>query len=91
VTLADAAFAKEGFAIIAEALTSTQVDSLSEELLRLPMPQGKAGLRHLLSNPTVSAMAHHSRILGLAKSLLGLHIEYSAVPVFADGMQLAIA
>jgi hypothetical protein len=89
VTLSDIAFAKEGFAIIAEALTSTQVDSLSEELLRLPMPQGKAGLRHLLSNPTVSA--HHSRILGLAKSLLGLHIEYSAVPVFADGMQLAIA
>ena len=35
------------------------------------MPHGKAGLRHVLSNPAVSAVAHHPRILGLAKNLLG--------------------
>ena len=71
MTLAEAAFAKEGFAIIPEVLTSREVDSLSEELLRLLVPQGKAGLRHLLSNPAVSAVAHRPWVLGLAKSLLG--------------------
>jgi len=64
-------FEKYGFAIPAEGLTEAEVLKLVEDLSKLSTRQGKAGVRHVLEHPTVSALAQEQRFLGIAQGILG--------------------
>lgn len=74
-----AAFEEQGFAIFPDVLSSQEIAGLVNESAFLPSGKGKAGVRHLLSHPSISAFAHHPPILATAKRLLGCDpIPFSA-------------
>jgi ectoine hydroxylase-related dioxygenase (phytanoyl-CoA dioxygenase family) len=60
-----------GFAIIPEVFASSKVGHVLAELDRAPLPRGRAGLRHALRHPTIGALAKDSRLLDIAREIMG--------------------
>ena len=63
--------AKDGYAIVPQVVTAEEIEHLLTDLKRLSSHRSRAGLRHLLSNPSVAKFATDRRMLGIAQSVLG--------------------
>jgi ectoine hydroxylase-related dioxygenase (phytanoyl-CoA dioxygenase family) len=62
---------KHGFAIIPEILASPEPDALLSEFSGADSPRSRAGMRHAMRLPAVAAMAQDSRLMEIAKKVLG--------------------
>lgn len=62
---------KQGFAIIPEILRPKEVGSLLDELSRAELPRSRAGVRHAMRLPAVVAVAQNSRLMAIARQVLG--------------------
>jgi ectoine hydroxylase-related dioxygenase (phytanoyl-CoA dioxygenase family) len=60
-----------GFALIPEVLPQRELTSLLCALDGLVHRRGRAGIRHILNQPRVKAIANDARMLGLAQGVLG--------------------
>lgn len=60
-----------GFAIMPEALHRDEVASVLKDLSTSPLPRSKAGTRHMLSDKTVAGLARDSRLMTMARDVLG--------------------
>jgi hypothetical protein len=65
-----------GYQIVLECLSNLECEKLLEVLSRQSLSHGRAGARHLMSNPVVSVLANDHRLTELAKPWLGR----SAIP-----------
>ena len=61
----------QGFAIIPQALGQKEVDGVIQELSKADLPRSRAGVRHAMKLPAVTAVARDSRLLGIAQEILG--------------------
>jgi ectoine hydroxylase-related dioxygenase (phytanoyl-CoA dioxygenase family) len=61
---------KQGFAILPEILTRTDVDHLDESLKRNPPARIRVGMRHALRHPAILAVARDPRLLAIAQQIL---------------------
>jgi ectoine hydroxylase-related dioxygenase (phytanoyl-CoA dioxygenase family) len=61
----------EGFAVVSRILSNQEVDGLVRELACGTLQRSRAGARHLLSVPAISALASDSRLIDLAANVLG--------------------
>jgi ectoine hydroxylase-related dioxygenase (phytanoyl-CoA dioxygenase family) len=62
---------KQGFAILPDVLTRSDLDRLDESLKRDPLPRSRAGMRHALKHPAVLAVARDPRLLAIAQEVFG--------------------
>jgi ectoine hydroxylase-related dioxygenase (phytanoyl-CoA dioxygenase family) len=62
---------KQGFAIVPEVLSRSEIVRLDESFSRDPLPRGRAGMRHALRHPSVLAIARDSRFRAIAQQVLG--------------------
>ena len=60
-----------GFAILPQLLSATEVKRLLDNLENSPLHRSRAGIRHALKHPAVAELANDSRLLSLAKQILG--------------------
>jgi ectoine hydroxylase-related dioxygenase (phytanoyl-CoA dioxygenase family) len=60
-----------GFAILPDVLSRQEVDYLLEEIAALAPPHSRAGVRHAMALPPVSALARRSEMVELARGVLG--------------------
>ena len=61
----------QGFAIIPEVLGRKNIDGLLKELSRADLPRSRAGVRHAMRLPAVTAVARDARLLEIAQETLG--------------------
>src|SRR5258708_3422391 len=61
----------DGYAIIPEVISSSEVGRVLSELDKARLPRGRAGLRHALRHPTISPLAKDSRLLDIAREIMG--------------------
>jgi hypothetical protein len=95
----------DGFAIVPNALPEREVAELLAVLEQSELPPSRAGMRPVMRNESVAAIARDSRLAALAQEVLGdassksqsaaprrvLHIEYATPSSFGEGLELAIA
>jgi len=62
---------KQGFAVVPELLTRSEIERLDESLTRDPLPRSRAGMRHALKHPAVLAIARDPRLRAIAQEVLG--------------------
>jgi ectoine hydroxylase-related dioxygenase (phytanoyl-CoA dioxygenase family) len=62
---------EQGFTIIPGVLEPRDVDGLLEVLSRADLPRSRAGVRHAMRLPAVTAVAQDARLLGIAQETLG--------------------
>jgi ectoine hydroxylase-related dioxygenase (phytanoyl-CoA dioxygenase family) len=62
---------EHGFAIIQDVLGQEDISRLSGDLADAKLRRSRAGVRHALRNPAVAVLARDSRLLGIAKDVLG--------------------
>ncbi|MGC2704851.1 MAG: phytanoyl-CoA dioxygenase family protein [Candidatus Acidiferrales bacterium] len=62
---------KQGFAILPGILTRNEIALLDECLTRNPLPRSRAGMRHALTHPDVLAITRDSRLIDIAREILG--------------------
>jgi hypothetical protein len=67
---------QNGFAVIPEVLLPRDVSCTLTALATSEMKRSRAGIRHILSHPAVTALTLDHRLLGLAQEVLGA----SAIP-----------
>ena len=60
-----------GFRIEEGVLSRQECDSLAASLSQAQTLRGRAGARHLMTNPAVAEVAHDPRLLGIARRELG--------------------
>ena len=60
-----------GFSIIPGVLSAPEIHLLAEELTRASLKRSRAGVRHLLSLPSVASLARDPRLIELAANALG--------------------
>src|SRR4051794_27100022 len=60
-----------GFAVIPEVLHAEETESFLSTLGKTALPRNKAGIRHLLNDRTIAAMAYDSRLMAIACDILG--------------------
>jgi hypothetical protein len=58
---------KQGFAIVPEVFTRSDIERLDECLIRNPLVRSRAGMRHALRHPDVLAVARDPRLLNIAR------------------------
>src|SRR5579859_4432507 len=63
--------ASEGFAIVPDLLSDGEIAALLTPLEQSELPRSRAGMRHAMRNPSVAAIAHDSRLLEMARHVLG--------------------
>lgn len=61
----------EGFEIFPRVLSSVDFDPIEEELPQVSIQRSRAGVRHALRLKSVQAIAHHSSLAEIARSVLG--------------------
>jgi ectoine hydroxylase-related dioxygenase (phytanoyl-CoA dioxygenase family) len=64
------AVARCGFTM-ASGFTHAEMENLSPELANCPLPRSRAGIRHILQHPAVATLANDSRLMDIAKEVLG--------------------
>lgn len=62
---------EQGCAIIPDVLARRDIDALVEVLSHTELPRSRAGVRHAMSLPSVSAVARNSQLLPIAREILG--------------------
>ena len=62
---------EQGFAIVPDVLTNEDLAALLKEFSRSDLTRGRAGVRHAMKRPAVSALAHDIRVLKVAREILG--------------------
>lgn len=62
---------KLGFAILPDVFERVEMDRLDQSLTEMPLPRGRAGMRHALRHPAIVEVARDVRLLGIAKKILG--------------------
>src|SRR5439155_3937861 len=60
-----------GYAITPRCLSPRECDEIADALSAAAISRSRAGIRHLMSNPTVAALAIDDRLIELAKEWLG--------------------
>jgi ectoine hydroxylase-related dioxygenase (phytanoyl-CoA dioxygenase family) len=60
-----------GYAIIPNVLGPEEIQTLAGDLQSSALPRSRAGIRHLLSHPAVTAVANDPCLLDIAQSILG--------------------
>ncbi|MGB2669187.1 MAG: phytanoyl-CoA dioxygenase family protein [Candidatus Acidiferrum sp.] len=68
--------ASDGFAIIPNVLSESEIADLLAMLQRSDLPRSRAGMRHAMRNASVAELARDARLMELAQEVLG----NSAVP-----------
>jgi len=63
--------ANDGYTIVPQVVTAEDSRRLLSDLEKLTSQRTRAGVRHLLSNPSVAGFASNLRMLGIARSVLG--------------------
>jgi len=61
---------KQGFAIVPEVLSRSDIVRLDESFSRDPQPRSRAGMRHALRHPSVLAIARDPRLRAIAQGVL---------------------
>jgi ectoine hydroxylase-related dioxygenase (phytanoyl-CoA dioxygenase family) len=64
---------ERGFEILFDVFSSNEIEPLLRDLPSTDYQHSRAGIRHVLHNPAVAALARDSRMLGLARDILGIH------------------
>jgi len=64
---------EQGFAIICDALDDHDISSLEQSLASASIRRSKAGVRHALAHPAIAELANDSRLLDIARRVLGSH------------------
>ena len=67
-----------GFWIEERVFSDQECDDLIATLALNPRPRGRAGARHLMTNPDVAAVASNPRLLQIARSSLGSPVPFRA-------------
>lgn len=62
---------QRGFAIIPGVIDDEDISELLDDLANAGLRRSRAGVRHALKNPVVARAARDSRLLGIAKEVLG--------------------
>jgi hypothetical protein len=62
---------EQGFAIIPDVLTESEVKYLLANVARVSQRRTKAGARHLLGCPPVAMLAQEPRLIEIARAVLG--------------------
>jgi ectoine hydroxylase-related dioxygenase (phytanoyl-CoA dioxygenase family) len=62
---------KRGFATLSGVLRPSEISAFLRSLTGGDQRRSRAGIRHLLRHPAVVALAHNSRLLGIAQGVLG--------------------
>ena len=62
---------EQGFANVPAVLNTRELIPILVSLADLEPPRGRAGIRHVLGHPTVKVVAHNSRLLEMAQTVLG--------------------
>jgi ectoine hydroxylase-related dioxygenase (phytanoyl-CoA dioxygenase family) len=65
------ALERDGFAIIPELFSKTEIESLIEGMSAAVSYRSRAGIRHALELPLVAELSHRSNLLELARTVLG--------------------
>jgi hypothetical protein len=60
-----------GYGVVSECLSSNECDEVLGALSAGTVSRSRAGARHLMSNPVISALANDRRLTELAKVWLG--------------------
>lgn len=63
--------ANDGYAIVPQVITAEEIRRLLSDLEQSTSQRTRAGVRHLLSNPSVAEFAADRCMLGIAQSVLG--------------------
>ncbi len=61
----------DGFVVIAGVLGYREMDTLKGDMDKTPLHRSRAGARHMLGNASVAALASDSRLLEIARQVLG--------------------
>jgi len=64
---------RDGFSILPDVLSGSEIDFVTVELSSRAAGRSRAGIRHLLSQPVVSNIAHSAPFLAAARQVLGPH------------------
>lgn len=62
---------EQGFAVLPAVFSSGEIIALLVSLADLTQGNYGAGIRHVLHHPTIHMIAHDSRLMGIAQSILG--------------------
>ena len=62
--------ARDGFAIIPDVVDDAELSLVLQKLSTPSLRRSRAGIRHLMSNPDVAALALDQRLLGIASEIL---------------------
>jgi ectoine hydroxylase-related dioxygenase (phytanoyl-CoA dioxygenase family) len=65
------AFERNGFAIIAEVFSESNVTDLLSHIQTASLKRSRAGIRHALAVPAIETLARNTKLLTLASSVLG--------------------
>lgn len=65
------AIAEQGFAVVPSVLSTRELIPILVSLADLQPPRGRAGIRHVLSHPTVKVVADNPRLVEMAQAVLG--------------------
>jgi ectoine hydroxylase-related dioxygenase (phytanoyl-CoA dioxygenase family) len=65
------AIAENGFAVVPGVLTRSEIVEIVQKLQAAPLQRSRAGIRHLMSNADVAALAHEPSLLAIAREVLG--------------------
>lgn len=63
--------AEQGFAVVPSVLSTRELIPILVSLADLQPSRGRAGIRHVLSHPTVKVVADNPRLLEMAQAVLG--------------------
>ena len=61
----------DGFRVLPGVFPAAEMDRLAERLSQSAVPRTRAGIRHLLADEAVESLANDSRLVDLARHLLG--------------------
>jgi hypothetical protein len=62
---------REGYGIVESVFAENELTDVLETMKSLTIPRSPAGIRHVMSQPAVSEIAHSGRMLALARSVVG--------------------
>lgn len=65
------AIEEQGFAVVASVLSTRELIPILVSLADLQPARGRAGIRHVLSHPTVKVVADNPRLVEMAQAVLG--------------------
>lgn len=60
-----------GFSVVEGVFASGEIDSILDAIDRAPLERSRAGIRHAMQLPVVANLSRDSRLLSLARSVLG--------------------